>query len=394
MFCCHDRLPPKIFPSREPTTHAPGAPQRSIREDGYTDYVGAIHIHTTYSHDAMGTFEEAVRVANAQRLDYIIITEHNTLQPLRDGKQGWHGATLVLIGLELSTSAGHYLTFNVTQEIDRSLPIQHIVDEVNRQGGLGFIAHPYYSRAPWRNYNIHGFLGIEGYNTAHDTLDENKLRLGVWTITSPEEIFYDSIVDRPVDPLAKWDELIRTRGRTVGIGSTDAHEFHVFGLHLAPYRILFQLSRTHVLIRGPLSPESVYDAFRAGHVYFALELTAEAKGFSFLAHTSKQVVGIMGDEIPLQPDLTFSVYVPGAAQLTCFKDGAPIAFIIGQTWELPVTEPGAYRIEASRYNKPWIFSNPIYVQGAASESASAPAQPVVPGNDEPPSQEANPRHAL
>src|SRR3990167_5321186 len=121
--------------------------QLPVLDDGYTDYAGVIHIHTTYSHDAHGTFADVIRVANAQRLDYVVITEHNNLRALHDGKQGWYGGTLALIGMEISTHDGHYLALNVTQEIDRdTLTTQQVIDEVNRQGGFGFIAHPYFEK--------------------------------------------------------------------------------------------------------------------------------------------------------------------------------------------------------------------------------------------------------
>ncbi len=199
-----------------------------LLDDGYQDYVGVLHVHTTYSHDAHGRFEEVVRVANAQRLDYVILTEHNTLKPLRDGKQGWHGATLILVGEEISTPSGHYVALNVTEEVNRNKrTTQQIIDQVNRQGGFGFIAHPYFKKARWKDWTVTGFTGLEIYNVAHDTLDENRLRLALWTLTAPVEPFYLSIIDRPYDPLAKWDELIRQRGRIVGVGATDAHEFHL-----------------------------------------------------------------------------------------------------------------------------------------------------------------------
>ncbi|MBI2496190.1 MAG: PHP domain-containing protein [Candidatus Omnitrophica bacterium] len=356
-----------------------GAASTDVLDDGYEDYAGVIHIHTTYSHDAMGTFEEAVRVANAQRLDYLVITEHNTLQPLRDGKQGWHGATLVLIGMEISTRGGHYLALNVTEEIDRfKLTTQQIIDEVNRQGGVGFIAHPYFKKGRWKDWTVTRFTGIEGYNVAHDTLDENKLRLALWTISAPAEPFYLSILDRPYDPLAKWDELIRRHGRIVGIGASDAHEFHLFGLTFAPYTIMFQLSRTHLLIQGPLTPEKAYDALRAGHAYFSIELSAEAKGFSLAADNGKRVLGIMGDEVLLEPDLRLTAWLPAPAQLSLFKDGQLIATTTDQAWHVPVTQPGAYRLEAARHDKPWIFSNPIYVRPAPPPPPPAPEEPTTP----------------
>jgi hypothetical protein len=350
-----------------PTGSGIPSPESLVLEDGYTDYVGVIHVHTTYSHDADGTFEDAIRVANAQQLDYIVFTEHNTLQPLRDGKQGWHGMTYALIGMEISARDGHYLALNVTEEIDRSqFTTQQIIDEVNRQGGLGFIAHPYFKKCRWRNWAVRGFTGIEAYNVAHDTLDENRLRLVLWTLTAPAEPFYFSILDRPYDPLAKWDELILQHGRLTGIGSTDAHEFHLLGATFAPYEVMFQLVRTHVLIPSDtLTPEGVYEALRAGHAYVAIELLAQAKGFAFAAVRDGKTAGTMGDEIEFGPNLALSASLPAAAELVLFRNGAVLERSTGQAWQIPVTVPGIYRLEASRHGKPWIISNPIYIRPAA-----------------------------
>ena len=354
------------------TALSPTTPARSFPE-GYRDYVGVIHIHTTYSHDAHGTFESVVRVANAQRLDYVIVTEHNNLKPLQEGKQGWHGATLVLIGEELSIKGGHYLALNITQEIPReNRTTQQVIDDVNRQGGLGFIAHPYFKQRRWTDWTVHGFTGIEAYNVAHDSLDENRLRLVLWTIGTPAEPFYLSLLDRPYDPLAKWDELIRQHGRVVGIGSADAHEIHVLGVKFAPYEVMFQLVRTHLLIpTDTLTPELVYDALKQGHAYLAIEIAAEAKGFSFAAENEQTALGIMGDEVTFEPTLRLNASLPQRADLTLFKDGRSIATTTAQAWQVPVTAPGTYRLEAMRQGKPWIISNPIYVRPAAQTVDSA-----------------------
>lgn len=336
-----------------------------ILEDGYEDYVGVLHVHTNASHDAHGTFENVVRTANAQNLDFVGITEHNTLKALHEGKQGWHGATLMLIGMELSLRDGHYLAFGITEEIDREhLTTQEAIDEVNRQGGIGFIAHPYFRKRRWNNWEVSGFTGIEVYNVAHDTLDENRLRLILWTLTMPPDWFYLSLINRPYDPLHVWDSMIARRGPLVGIGSTDAHEFHVMGMKFAPYSIIFQLIRTHLLISDEaLTPQTAYSALRAGHTYLAIELVVEAKGFRFFAHKKNQIRGIMGDSIPFQEDLVLTIAVPAAAEMILFRDGSTVATTTGVSWQYPITQPGVYRVEVTRHRTPWIFSNPIYVIG-------------------------------
>ncbi|MDP3703831.1 MAG: CehA/McbA family metallohydrolase [Candidatus Omnitrophota bacterium] len=353
---------PFPFPQKEPTPTL--AKEFTDLDDGYTDYTGVIHIHTTYSHDAHGKFEDVIRVANAQRLDYVIVTEHNNLRALQEGRQGWYGGTLALVGMELSTRDGHYLAFNVTQEIDReNLTTQQIIDEVNRQGGLGFIAHPYFKNAPWKDWAVTGFTGIEAYNVAHDSLDENRARLIAWTFTVPPDLLYLSLLDRPYDPLRTWDSLIPRHGRVVGIGSSDAHEFHLLGLKFAPYEIMFRFVRTHLLIPSTtLTKEGVYDALRLGHAYAAIELATEAQGAVFMAQAGEQVLGVMGDEVPFQPDLKLTAALPAVAEMTLFRDGEILEKTIGQTWQVPVTQPGVYRLEAMRHAKPWIITNPIYVR--------------------------------
>lgn len=345
---------------RVPATARPIA---EFVEDGYRDVTGVIHIHTRYS-DGGGTFEDIARVANQQHLDYLIVTDHNTMQPLIDGKQGWHGMTLILVGEEISTPGGHLLALNVQQDVSRHQPTQAIIDQVNRQGGLSIIAHPYFQKRRWSDWTVTGFTGIEAYNVAHDALDENKLRIALWGVTVPADPLFLSMVDRPYDPLAKWDEMIAKRGRIVGIGSSDAHEVRVMGLKFAPYDVMFKLVRTHVLLPDgvELSGPALYEHLRLGHAYFSIGLVGNASGFEFNARDGgAKLLGIMGDAVTLSPELQLTVLLPAPGQVTLFKDGRPVAAYEGTAWHLPVTTPGVYRVEAVRREKPWIFSNPIYV---------------------------------
>jgi hypothetical protein len=133
-------------------------------------------------------------------------------------------------------------------------------------------------------------------------------------------------------------------------------------MKFAPYEMMFQLVRTHVLLPSTsLTAAGVYDALRRGHAYAALELISEAKGFMFLAKRGRQTLGIMGDQVTFIPDLRLTASLPTPAELTLYRDGEAVERTIGRTWEIPVTRPGVYRLEAARHGKPWIISNPIYV---------------------------------
>jgi len=174
----------------------------------------------------------------------------------------------------------------------------------------------------------------------------------------------------------------------VGIGAADAHEFHLMGLKFAPYEVMFQMARTHVLVPSDqLTDDAVYDALRSGHAYFSIELMARSDGFTFVAERGQKIYGIMGDEVTLIPNLQLTAWLPSPARLDLYRDGTRIRTLEeGQLWHFPIDEPGVYRIEASRHGKPWIFSNPIYVR----EQAVLPTTDVIePSEDESGGVESN-----
>ena len=61
------------------------------------EYVGALHMHSTFS-DGSGEVKDIAKYAGEIGLDYIILTDHNTLRALKEGFEGWYGDTLLLVG--------------------------------------------------------------------------------------------------------------------------------------------------------------------------------------------------------------------------------------------------------------------------------------------------------
>src|SRR5262249_12919939 len=80
---------------------APGPPEAHV-------LAGAVHIHTTYS-DGLGTVPEVAAAAREAGLDFVVITDHETLQPIADGWEGYHAGCLVLFGAEFRVHEGHIL---------------------------------------------------------------------------------------------------------------------------------------------------------------------------------------------------------------------------------------------------------------------------------------------
>ncbi|KGX85866.1 histidinol phosphatase [Pontibacillus litoralis JSM 072002] len=112
-----------------------------------------LHSHTIHS-DAVHTTEELLQSAKDKELDWLAITDHNTISAFEDidGK-----ATVNLIkGVEMTTLFGHFLTLGYQSNqqpmdwtlIDRS-NIHAVFQQMKKQGLLIGIAHPFDIGSPY-----------------------------------------------------------------------------------------------------------------------------------------------------------------------------------------------------------------------------------------------------
>ena len=137
------------------------------------EYVGAIHMHSKFS-DGTGDAWKIAEIADEVGLDYIILTDHNTLRALHEGYEKWYGNTLLLVGCELNDkfNKNHYLAMNIKDTFSTRQSAKEYVKKVNDAGGIGFIAHPFEERSsmkehppyPWIDWDAGEFTGIEIWN--------------------------------------------------------------------------------------------------------------------------------------------------------------------------------------------------------------------------------------
>lgn len=345
------------------------------------EYSGAIHIHTIYS-DGSGTVEEIAAHANDAGLDFILISDHNTLRALQEGKEAWYGNTLVLVGCEINDkeNKNHYLAFNIDQAYSTRTPASEYVANVKRDGGIGFIAHPHEKRSsmkehppyPWLDWNITDFTGIEIWNHMSEWMEglteENKYNYFMHPLKS---------IVAPLDiTLAKWDELNLER-RVVGIGGIDAHAHKVnllgfFEVEVFPYKVLFRSIRTHILTENKLNddilrtdiPECkkiIYDALENGRCYISNYYHGDATGFRFFAEDHRNIYQ-MGDYIDLTGKIKLRVMLPNiSSEIRLIRNGKCIDKLENMDAEFIVENPGAYRVEVYTDSKAWIFSNHIRI---------------------------------
>ena len=344
----------------------------------YYEYSGVIHIHSRYS-DGYGTIGEIVKAAKKASLDYIIITDHNTLKAMEDEAEGWYDDLLALVGEEIGGRGRcHYLALGLVDNIDPEYhqdDVPRYIEAVKRQGGIGFIAHPDGIRRPslglylssWSEWDNRSYTGLEIWSYMCDWAKSVTLSKILYYYLRPQK----AINGPSTDLLQRWDQLCQTR-QVVGIGGSDIHAHYLLFfrfLRFLSYRRAFQGVRTHLLTPSPLSSgldeskKLVYTALRSGHCFFAHDSLADSTGFSFRAFASEGHALLMGDEIELKSEAELEVTSPVPASLRLLCNGQLVEERTSArrlAWK--VNQPGVYRVEARYKNEPWVYTNPIYLR--------------------------------
>ncbi len=358
------------------------------------EYNGAIHIHSTFS-DGTGTVEEIAKYANEVNLDFIILTDHNTLLARDKGLEKWFDNTMVIVGYEINdkNNRNHYLvmgleelvgTFRVLPngELGNNLPAEEYVTEIKKKGGVGFIAHPFEKRNkypehpayPWTAWRSKDYDGIEIWNHMSEWVeglnDNNKVQRFLHPLKSIEAPDKEAV--------KKWDEVNKER-KVTAIGSVDAHAHkqNVMGfytLEVFPYKVLFKSIRTHVLLNEEIQKgnnekfsfykKEIIEALRYGRSFIVNHYYGDGRGFRFFAEYDGTTYNL-GDKILFDKkkgkNIVFNAYVPKDAKIKLIKDGKVYDEYsgIGCVWD--TNETGNYRVECWIGEKAWIYSNHIRV---------------------------------
>ena len=101
-----------------------------------------MHIHSKYSNDGVLEIEQILRVARGRGLGAIAITDHNTIRGGEEAKKYETEDFKVIIGAEIMTELGEVTGLFLTKEID-SRHFLDVIDEINTQGGLVVVPHPF-----------------------------------------------------------------------------------------------------------------------------------------------------------------------------------------------------------------------------------------------------------
>jgi predicted metal-dependent phosphoesterase TrpH len=220
-----------------PTTSAP----RVLRR-GPGWFCGDLHCHTHHS-DAKGTLQNLLEAARDAHLDFLAVTEHNTISHLPELAAYSGNDVLLIPGQEVTTYKGHanvwgcdaWLDFRCRSPEDMAW----VVEKAHRCGGLISINHPKEDGPNWE-------LGQD--------LDMDCVEVwqAPWFVGN-----YES--------LAFWEQMLNAGRRVVAVGGSDCH----VAASRKEQGVPFLAQPTTWVRADELSVEGILAGILAGHVYIS-----------------------------------------------------------------------------------------------------------------------------
>jgi hypothetical protein len=290
----------------EPAGDPPSPPApRAVGSRGVGWYRGDLHTHTVHS-DGAWDVAGLLAAARAYRLDFVTLTDHNTVSGLDEMARAASADLLTMGGVELTTYWGHALSLGTHEWIDwrtrpggRTMP--EIAGEVEQAGGLFVIAHPGSVGDPactgcaWRYADM-----MPGPARAVEVWN------GPWDGDSGNE-----------DSLALWYDWLNQGLRLVATAGTDAHSFE------PTLEVGFS-----VIYAEALSRAAILEAIRRGHLYLSAgpKITLGARTAD--GRDGSRALVPMGDTLPAGAAAELVAGwegCPSGAWLRLVADGRPLA---------------------------------------------------------------------
>ncbi|QXJ20190.1 CehA/McbA family metallohydrolase [Actinomadura graeca] len=194
-------VPPDAPDAPPPPPRPARPPRRALPAPAGTRWLaGDLHSHTVHS-DGTLTVHELACLAAGRGLDFLAVTDHNTVShhPLLPAA-GAHAGVLLLPGQEVTTDLGHANVFGDTGWIDFRRPSADWAAAAAGNGGLMSINHPLSGDCAWRR-----------------PLPEEDRPPFV-------EIWHSSWWDRTWGAPLAWTDLWLPGGGAVPLGGSDFHD--------------------------------------------------------------------------------------------------------------------------------------------------------------------------
>ncbi len=366
---------------QEMDTHRSAEPET---ETDFAEYKGIIHVHSSIGGHSSGNFDELIKAANANDLDFVLMTEHyrETHDTAALTLKGFHGRTLFVGGNEIDTRDGdRFLMIPGSKDAAsfKRVSTAEFIATAKAENRIALVTYP----EKFKSWDT-DFDGVEVFSMNTEAKKMNPFVAAldlVWSFQLYPELTIVNGFRRPDENLRQFDIAAANRKTTLFLG-TDAHSnigLHLLGddtghklmkVKIDPYETIFRIARTHVLIEKgrPINTENLISAIRRGRLFTGFDVIGDTTGFSFSSFSRSQK-NVMGDEVEFEHAPSLLVVSPSKARIVVLKDGEKFHEEFGRETTAKPDAPGVYRVEiyldqlGSPFdNLPWIISNPIYVR--------------------------------
>jgi hypothetical protein len=174
-----------------------------------------LHIHTIYSFDGTASVPAVLKRAQRVGLDVIAITDHHEVTGARKAVElAPNYGIEVIPGIEITTAEGDLLALNVTQKVERGLPLIETVLKVGELGGFCIAPHPMTGGI--------GMKSLGAYSILKALRDPDVARILIAI-----ESYNATTIDKMSNHYAR---ILANRLNITQIASSDAHILETIGL--------------------------------------------------------------------------------------------------------------------------------------------------------------------
>ncbi|GAB4139305.1 MAG: hypothetical protein Fur0037_05500 [Planctomycetota bacterium] len=336
------------------------AAPRPVPGTDLLDFKGVIHCHSHLSHDSDGRIEDIAAACEAARIDFLVMTDHQTERSVLDGVRGMRGRTLFVVGAEQRTPQGTIEAFPLVRPLKQWRHAGLLAREAAEQGGVALLCHAENTKA----WGVPGMAGVEIVNLHAGAVQRPKGLTLLKGLFFPVRVLLEHICHRDEDLFRHWDVELAARHPFTPVGGNDAHAnvrlFGPLGGTIGTYREIFLTLSTHVLAPR-LDERSLVEAISQGRTYVSFDIFGEGTGFDFRAE-DENGLHVVGSTVRRSSALDLRVRLPGRGVIRLLRDGKAVAEREGEGLRWANPEPGVYRVEVRTvYGSPWLFSSSIRI---------------------------------
>ncbi len=315
----------------------------------FRDFRTVIDVHADDPEHTLGTRADVLHAAKVAGVKAVLLTDHQGPKP--DAWKGVHDGVLFIPGSE----EDHTLRFPA---LGGDLRFLSEIDGPADARNAAYQGMAIYNRRS--DYDRDTAFQTYLTKALGDSKEWNRL-------TAKAEQYPDELFGAGTGSLTSfldaWDRETQIRAFT-GIAANESHQNQVYQkTTMDPYSVAFRNLSTHVLAME-LRADSIRQSLRDGHVYVAHDWLCDPEGFFFVASNDFGTYN-MGDSVPLLENTRLLAGLPAPAKIRLLHGGKVIQETTGEDFNFVVREPGAYRLEAwltlDGEDRPWIYSNPIYL---------------------------------